>query len=146
MKKVLLSIICVLILCSSVFAAMSAPFSLPRDKNRNPVCGWAISNDVLLNAVTSTGAGSTFDLAGVANSYAWMVTWGGTTPTNTVVRIEGSFNGTNWFTIDSQTVTSTNSVYAKQNLPALYIRGYFVSKSGGDGTTSVTLRCLSIGW
>jgi len=96
----------------------------------------------LLNAVTTTGAGSTLDLSTVTKDFTHMITWGGTAPTNTVVRLEGSIDGVNWATLDSQTVTATNSIYFVTGKPVRYIRGNYVSKSGGDGTTSVTHKVL----
>lgn len=96
----------------------------------------------LLNAVTATGAGEALDLSSVVTNFTHMVTWGGTVPTNTVVRLEGSIDGVNWATLDSQTVTATNSIYFVTGKPVRYIRGNYVSKSGGDGTTSVTHKVL----
>jgi len=99
-------------------------------------------SQTLLSAATATGAGTALDLSTVVSSFTHMITWGGTVPTNTVVRLEGSIDGTNWATLDSQTVTLTNSIYFITGKPVRYIRGNYVSKSGGDATTSVTHKVL----
>jgi hypothetical protein len=39
------------------------------------------------------------------------------------------------------TVTATGTMWHTVNKPVRYVRGNYVSKSGGDGTTAVTLVC-----
>ena len=100
---------------------------------------------VLLNAVTGTGAGDTMDIECVLSQFTCVVKWGGTTPTNTVVRLEGSIDGTVWGSLAEVTVTATGTMFHIVNKPVQFIRGNYVSKSGGDATTAVTLDVVAGG-
>jgi hypothetical protein len=65
--------------------------------------------------------------------------------TNVVVRFEGSFDGTNWFNMDSADLTLTsNGTYAIHSEKlAQYVRGTFVSESGGTAAT-VTFKYFGL--
>jgi hypothetical protein len=52
--------------------------------------------------------------------------------TNVVVRMEGSVDGSNWYTLGSETTLTANGTYGIQAEGlAPYVRGNFVSESGG---------------
>ncbi len=99
----------------------------------------------LLNAVTATGAGDYCDFEQLLSRFSCIVRWGGTVPTNTVVRLEGSLDRTNWATLAEVTVTSDKWMFHVIDKPVPFVRGNYVSKSGGDGTTSVTLEMVAGG-
>jgi len=103
----------------------------------------------LLNAVTATGVGAEIDMGAVYHSFACTVVIGGTAPTNVVVgfalaNISGVYDSTN--IEDTKTFTATPSRWYTVFKSGRYIKGNYVSKSAGDGTTSVTLRCTPSFW
>lgn len=104
----------------------------------------------LLSTTTSTGTGTPILLSlssGVAvNAGSCVIVWGGTTPTNTIVYVEGSLDGITWPAQHLVEVTSTASgeLFHWVNKPVKYLRGNYVSKTGGDATTSVTMKCYGI--
>jgi hypothetical protein len=105
----------------------------------------------ILNAVTGTGTGSSFrlepnTLSTVTAFFTCQVTWGGTTPTSTVVAVNGSLDNTNFYPLATVTVTASPTLFHIANKPVKYIQGNYVSKVGGDGTTSVTLLCMPGGF
>lgn len=97
----------------------------------------------LLSGVVSTGAGSSESLQVTCSRFTVTVTWGGTSPTNTVVNLEGSIDGTNFGILGTSTVTATGTMFHVVDKPVNHIRGNYVSKSGGDGTTSVTMVVMA---
>jgi hypothetical protein len=70
---------------------------------------------------------------------------GGTTPTNVVVAIEGSIDEVNWFAVETETITAFPSMFHLLNTPIRFIRANYVSKTGGDATTAVTVECVGGG-
>lgn len=104
---------------------------------------FAVHNYTLLNAVTATGTGETLDLVAYSDEFTCVVTWGGTTPTNTIVALQGSLDGTTFAALTTQTITATGQMFHVADKFVRYIRGNYVSKSVGDATTSVTLKCSS---
>ena len=99
----------------------------------------------LLSAVTATGAGTALDLGFLTAKSTCHVTWSGTAPTNTVVALEGSINNSTYAALATVTVTATGTMWHMVNKPVRYLRGNYVSKSGGDGTTAVTMICTAGG-
>jgi len=99
----------------------------------------------LLSAVTSTGAGSAQDLNHLISKSTCCVTWGGTTPTNTVVDIEGSIDNVTFDELATVTVTSSGTCFSIVNQPARHYRAEYVSKSGGGADTAVTVKCRAGG-
>ncbi len=99
----------------------------------------------LLNAVTGTGSGDYVDFECLLSQFSCMIRWGGLAPTNTVVRLEGSIDGLNWASLQEVTVTSTNTMFHVINRPVQFIRANYVSKTGGDATTSVTFEIVAGG-
>jgi hypothetical protein len=98
----------------------------------------------LLDAVTATGVGSGVSLQCILDKFTYSVVWSGTNPTNTVVSIDGSIDGITWEELDTLTVTSSGKLQHIVNKGVMVIRANYVSKSGGDSTTAVTVKC--IGW
>lgn len=105
---------------------------------------WLDSYD-LLKSATATGAGTVLDLGNPTFSeFTCAVTWGGTTPTNTVVDLEGSIDNSTYDELATETITATGTMFHVVDKPVRYIRGEYVSKSGGDATTAVTLKCSAV--
>ncbi len=124
MKKILLSILVVLLLALPAFAL-------------SPVY-------TLLNAVTSTGVGTAQTLYKPMHLFNCNLATGGTTPTDWSITLEGSIDGTTYGTLASD--ASPNYTFQAIDKPVNYIRGNYVSKTGGDATTSFTLKCIGIGY
>lgn len=101
---------------------------------------FAIDNYTLLSAKTTTGTGSTLPLQVYMDEFTCVVTWGGTTPTNTVVELQGSLDGTTFATLATVTVTATGQMFHVVDKMVQYVRGKYVSRSDGDATTAVTLK------
>ncbi len=100
---------------------------------------------VLLSAVTGAGVSDYVDFENVLSQFSCMVRWGGTVPTNTVVRLEGSLDGANWATLQEVTVTTDKTMFHVVNKPVRFIRANYVSKTGGDATTAVTFEVVAGG-
>jgi hypothetical protein len=99
----------------------------------------------LLNAVVSTGIGTEVDLGRMYGKFICTVTWSGTAPTNTVVSVlfsdkSGVYDSTG-LGIPAQTVTASPTVFQITSYYGRYLKGNYVSKSAGDGTTAVTITC-----
>ena len=65
--------------------------------------------------------------------------------TNVIVRLDGSIDGTNYAPIiAAQTITSNGtSVYSVADRPVKFVKGVFVSESGGTaGTVTFNLAAL----
>lgn len=106
---------------------------------------WA--DNTLLSGVTATGAGAVTDLGAPVSQHACTVTIGGTAPTSVTVGLYGSQDGINFQLLGTQQViTTSGTIFQILNSPGIrYILGNYVSKVGGDGTTSVTLSVTSGG-
>ena len=78
-------------------------------------------------------------------SYTFMVTVT-EIDTNVVVRLDGSIDGTNYAPIIStQTITSNGTyVYSVSDRPVKFIKGVFVSESGGDNSATVTFNLAAL--
>lgn len=126
MKRLIVSLILIVgLLCAHSFAADTP--------------------DTLLSAVTATGSGTAVDIGKPYPLFTCAVTWGGTAPTNTVVALEGSIDGTTYAALQTVTVTATGTIFHVADKPVMYYRGNYVSKSGGDATTAVTMKCVKAG-
>ena len=66
--------------------------------------------------------------------------------TNVVVRLDGSIDGTNYAPIiPAQTITSNGTyAYSVADRPVKYIKGVFVSASGGDNSATVTFNLAAL--
>lgn len=104
-----------------------------------------LDNYVLMKSATATGAGTVLDLGNpMFAEFTCAVTWGGTAPTNTVVDLEGSIDNSTFDELATETVTATGTMFHVVDKPVRYIRGEYVSKSGGDATTAVTIKCSAV--
>ena len=142
MKKLFLAVALVMVICSGVYAADAV--WIP-STGEQPTIRIATDAITLLSAVTATGTGTAYDLKYATSQSTCTVTWGGTTPTNTVVALEGSIDNSTYAALATVTVTATGTMWHTVNKPVRYIRGNYVSKSGGDGTTAVTMVCVAGG-
>jgi hypothetical protein len=121
--------------------AFAQTVDMPYLKNARPF----ISTTTLFNAVTATGAGTAVPIGIPFTKFTCVNTWGGTVPTNEVVDLEGSLDNSVWVQLVRTTVTASPTIYSTSGGHAVfYIRGNYISKSGGDGTTSVTMKCTAI--
>ena len=98
----------------------------------------------LLSAAAATGAGTTysFGLDGnnqLPNRWIWEMTSTGSA-TGLRVDIEGSFDGTNWYQVDTST-TTTNYMRWVVDKPVPYIRANLVTLTGGT-TPTVTVKLM----
>ena len=66
--------------------------------------------------------------------------------TNVVVRLDGSIDGTNYAPIiAAQTITANGSYsYSVSGRPVKFIKGVFVSESGGDNSATVAFNLAAI--
>lgn len=128
MKKASLAILLILFVLSSAFAASVYTSSL--------------DNYPLLAKTSTTGA-STFiaDFGMGYDEFTCVVTWSGTTPVDTTVALEGSLDGTTFAALSTQTITTTGTMFHVVDKYVRYVRGNYVSKTGGDATTAVTMSC-----
>jgi len=89
----------------------------------------------LLNTGT-TGAGTSQDKTALApRSHAWEVKYSAA-PSTVSLRLEGSLDGTNWYTVDSY-ATATNTLRWVVDKPVRYVRGYLASWVGTSKTVAV---------
>ncbi len=101
----------------------------------------------LLSAKTATGAGTEFELLRSACQFSCTATWGGTAPTSITFWVQLTDETTVYDTTTGAAVlTMSASPYRFDMLDRAgkFIRGNYVSKVGGDGTTSITLKCVPI--
>ena len=90
----------------------------------------------LLDEAASTGAGKSFIT--LASKHTWEIVVSGA-PTALQVDLEGSLDATNWYTLDSSTIT-TSEMRHLVNKPVKYIRANLTTLSGGT-TPKVTVSC-----
>lgn len=103
-------------------------------------------NNFLLSSVTSTGASSTtINLQLPMSKHMCSVTWGGTVPTSITISVDGSMNNSSFASLASVTVTESPTIFHIDKPGVMYLRGNYVTRVGGDATTSVTLECSSGG-
>lgn len=98
------------------------------------------ASGTLLSAVTSTGTGTALDLGSVLSKHTVMLTWGGTVPTSISAALEGSLDNTNFYSIGSVDMNASPYMYHVVNKPVRYVRGNYIGKVGGDGTTALTMN------
>jgi hypothetical protein len=140
MMKKILFVMCLLAIVSLAYAATYTV------EVKNTDGGIAYTNSTkLLRAVTATGTGNIFWLQVPMSKHMCTVTWGGTVPTDTYVILEGGQDGTNLVSLASTTITASPTSFHIDKPSITHIRGNYVSKTDGDGTTSVTLTCTSGG-
>jgi|TARA_R100001509_G_C4770323_1_gene182818 hypothetical protein len=66
--------------------------------------------------------------------------------TNVVVRLDGSIDGTNYAPIiAAQTITANGSYsYSVSDRPVKFVKGVFVSESGGDNSATVLFNLAAL--
>lgn len=103
----------------------------------------------LLSGVTATGT------PGTAVPFVWdwpsvsvpvpkhmcAITWAGTAPTNVVVEFDCSHDGTNYGDCATVTATASPTIFHVDKPGIRYARGTYQQRTGGDGTTAVTMTC-----
>lgn len=96
----------------------------------------------LLNAVTGAGAGASNNLKFLCTKMTWEIVLTGS-PTSAETSLEGSINGTTWYSLDTST-TITSEMRHIVNKPVLSVRANLISLVGGTAPT-VTVRFVGGG-
>jgi hypothetical protein len=94
------------------------------------IIAWAATAFVSLSGVAATGAGTALTVSDRASSVTWQTVFTGT-PTAITVNLEGSIDGTHYFTLDSSTSTTSemrhvvnkNVDYLRCNISAYTVNG-----------------------
>ena len=100
-------------------------------------------------ALTAPGDGTVLQVASnnffATKSYTFMVKVADI-DTNVVVRLDGSIDGTNYAPIiAAQTITSNGTyAYSVADRPVKFVKGVFVSESGGDSSATVTFNLAAL--
>lgn len=108
----------------------------------------------VISALTTTTTGTTYTKCfykissgreAAVSKHGFTATWGGATPTNIAFDLLCSTDGVSFWTCGTETMTSSpwgTSI----DIPGLFCVGAnYVSKSGGDATTSFTIKGRSGG-
>lgn len=90
-----------------------------------------------LSAVATTGAGAGVT-ANNASASVWEIIATGVTTGGTVL-IQGSVDGTNWYTISSTTVSATGNTGVSVTGPHPYLRSNVSARTDGTYTTKYSL-------
>lgn len=93
----------------------------------------------LLNAVTATGAGSITTLSTGMEIHTWTTVVTGA-PSAVSINLEGSIDGTNFFTLDNET-TTTSDMQHVVNKAVTSIRANLATLTGGTAPT-VTVKYI----
>lgn len=152
MRKVMMISILAIVLSLFIFTGVPTPALAAQAFS---IYGFVFTESYpLLSSVTATGTGTpqTFNLSGfyVPLSYhSCTALWSGTTPSNIRFAVEGSENGSSYSSIvtsgtDTMITMTTSPHLFWIDIPLIrYIRGNYVDKSNGDGTTALSLDCTS---
>ena len=110
----------------------------------------ATESYTLFSAVTATGAGTAQCLVWrgytmPTQNHNCTATWSGTAPTNIVFNVNCGESATKIGNCSTQTMTASPWVFQLNKPATVCMQGDYVSKSGGDGTTALTLTCTSGG-
>ena len=100
----------------------------------------------LLNAVTSTGAGTNIwggrkEAGGYQQKYTWQTVVTGS-PASVSVKLEGSLDGDNWYALDTSSNVS-GELRAVVNSPVAFVRGNLATLTGGS-SPSVTVLFMAV--
>ena len=95
----------------------------------------------LLNAVTSTGAGTSYWLGFLPSNHTWDIAFTGTASTVSV-KLQGSIDNSSWFDLDTSTSTTASTMRHVVNKPVNYIRANLVTFTNG---TTMTVKSMSGG-
>lgn len=141
MKKTII-FITILIFALTYFSQVVASESLHGPQGLLPSVRPQATN-TMMTAKTATGDGNIINLGYVATAHACTITWSGTTPTSTTVKLYLSLDGTNYDYSTPITVFYSPHIIYWYNAPGKYIKLNYTSKVAGDGTTAVTAVCTS---
>ncbi len=135
--KRLLILICILLCASSAWGFEISGSSVPSSS----------SMLTLLNAATTTGAGSTVSGIGTYQNWACQINVTGA-PTAVTVALEGNLIGSIYNTMGSHAmstaeISTTQANFVVIEMPALQIRGNVTTLSGGTAPT-VSLYCVGV--
>ena len=132
MKKILLGIVFISLL-ATIAAAAEVLVKEPTNKPAHT------DSVVLLNAVSSTGAGTSYWLGFLPHAHTWQIDFTGTASTISV-KLQGSIDNSNWFDLDTSTSTTASIMRHVVNKPINYIRANLVTFTNG---TTMTVRSVS---
>lgn len=109
-----------------------------------------IEMDQLLAGAITTPSVSRAGFGGMAmTSFGCSISVAGTAPTSVTILVEGSLDNSTWVTLKNHIYavsdTSGKIVSGLNTPPFRYIRATYSSRSGGDGTTAVTVKCSAGG-
>ena len=93
----------------------------------------------LLNAIAVPTTGATLDTTFLLSKHTWEIVVTGA-PANETTLLEGSINGTTWYTLDTSNIT-TSEMRHVVNKPVRYVRGNCTVLPGG----TVTVRYMGGG-
>jgi hypothetical protein len=99
----------------------------------------------LLNAATSTGAGSTQKVSLIPSQHTVQATMGGTVVATAVtVDLEGSLDNTSWFQLarhafSAAEISAEGAMFHVVDKPAKYVRANLITLTGGTDPT-VTVK------
>lgn len=146
MKRMLSVLLLIALTAAAAYATTLAPAQLvPLDANGKITALKPEASNTLLSAVTSTGTGTAKDLGYTVGQHTCVAAWGGTAPTDITFYVEGSIDNSTFVTLYSATMTASPVMTHIVYKPVRYLRGNYVSKTGGNGTTSLTITCTSGG-
>ncbi len=96
-----------------------------------------------LAAAAATGGGTPYDLGVCHGNFSMAVTVAGG-PSGCGVQLQGSLDGTNWYSLGSATSnTSGTAVATASNTPARYVRANLTTLTGGTSPTVTALIGVS---
>ncbi len=145
MKRNLTIATCIALCLALVVTVWAADTYAPTGKNQAKVV-FSPERDslVFINAATATGDSAAVDLGFHASKMGCTITIGGTAATSVTVSLKRSTDGgTTYATILSHTYTvATASTQAFDNsYVGRYWKASYDSKTGGDATSAVTMKC-----
>ena len=80
----------------------------------------------------TAGVGEKYNIGFTADTHTWQITFVGT-PTNVNVKLEGSIDEANWFTLDTYSTTSPEDyIRWVRNKDADFVRGHLVTFTGNS--------------
>jgi hypothetical protein len=86
-----------------------------------------------LSSVTVTGPGTSFNLTNARANLGLQVACTGS-PTTVLINLEGSLEGTHWFTLAHSSNISGEIVFAS-NVPVIWLRANLTTLTGGSSPT-----------
>lgn len=105
-----------------------------------PVTRYGSGPQQSLAAVTGTGAGSTIEYGQSLKDFGVQLVIAGGTLSALSVTLQGSLDGTNWFTLGSAITTTTSSYTAITGNPVCFVRlnvGTFTVNTGSPTVTGL---------